>query len=382
MLLCVKRKGDFMGYFSQDLAQTKWNNVTNSVIPITMTTITNRFGNITAGYNNQYRTLLGALNTKKAELSQIVQDNLLQNPNYTGSRNAGVKLAWQYEKADIEMGGKGSANWTSEEKNQILNSKTGTVNGAEGHHQKNVVDHPVHQADPDNIKFYKSRQEHLQEGHDGNFQNETDAPFINKNKMLKYTNSKRVLLNEIRGVSISAAIGFGVSLTISAIAEMASVGIDTVEVNELMLHSLKTGIEGGITSSVIYCSGRIVSQLLQKCGVDILSKMGSFINYAAIGSVSIGLVSTIQFVKMKIKGSETIEAFREVGKSALFSASILAVSIIVQGMYGGYAGLIVSTSIGLVMLTINVANSFHQNKISNNIKEYAIEEYRRQIIIE
>ena len=52
--------------------------------------------------------------------------------------------------------------------------ETGKVRGAEGHHQKNVADHPEDQGDPDNIKFYKSRKEHLEKGHNGDFHNSSD----------------------------------------------------------------------------------------------------------------------------------------------------------------------------------------------------------------
>ena len=347
-----------------------------SVMPTTMSTITNTYGATTVGFNNQYKSILDTLSTKRNDLAQTVQDKLAQNPDYIGSRNAGVKLAWQYEKADIEMSGSGSANWNADEQNQILNSKTGTVTGAEGHHQKNVADHPEYQADPDNIKFYKTRAEHLQEGHDGNFQNESDAPFINKDKMLENTNHKRVFANEIRGATISAAIGFGIAFTISAVVELATMGIDAVEMSDLVIHSVRAGVEGSAISSVVYCSGRAMSNFLQDRGVDLLSKTGALINYAAVGAVSIALVSTIQFVKLKMNGIEASEAFKEVGKNVLFSGALLALSIVAQGLYGGYAGLIVSTSVGLVVLTVNVVDASHQRKFHKQIEEYIIEEHK------
>ena len=348
----------------------------DAVMPTSLATVVNRFGSTTVVYNNQYYAFIDSLNVRRSELSQIVENNLSQNPDYISSRQAGVKLAWQYEKADIEMGGNGSANWTTDEKKQILYSKTGTVSGTEGHHQKNVVNHPEQQANPDNIKFYKSKQEHLQEGHNGNFQNESDAPLIDKNQMLKNTNNRRVLLNEIKGVSVSAAIGFGVALTISAVVELASMGIEGVEVGDLVTHSLRIGIEGGTISSITYCTGRLISNYLQDHGVDLLTKVGSLVNFAVAGAVSIVLVSIIQFIKMKTNGVESTVAFKEVGKSALFSASILAASIIAQGVYGGYAGLIVSTSVGVIMLTTSVVKVNRQRKQDNRIREYVIEEYK------
>lgn len=377
----MKHNAYRLSEYTQVNKQRIEDNTIGSVMPVALANVTNNFGAITVGFNNQYYGFLDALGTRRSELAQIVQTNLSQNSDYTGSRNAGVKLAWQYEKADIEMGGNGSANWTKAEQSEILNSKNGTVSGAEGHHQKNVVAHPEYQADPDNIKFYKSRQEHLQQGHDGNFQNESDAPFIDKNKMLKKTNNHRVLVNEVKGASISAAIGFGVAFTISAIVELAKVGISSVEMGDFICHSFRAGIEGGTISAVAYGAGRMVSMLLQRQGVDLISQIGALVNFASVGAVSILLISTYQFIKMKMNGMETSVAFKEVGKYALFSVSVLAVSLIAQGAYGGYAGLIASTSVGLIVLTWGVVNTSHQRKFEVRIKEYAIEQYRTLLVI-
>ncbi len=348
--------------------------------PMAIAATTSRFGIITTGFNNQYNSFIDVLSARKAELAQTVQGKLSHNPDYTGSRNAGVKLAWQYERADIEMGGRGSANWTKAEQAEILHSKTGTVSGAEGHHQKNVVDHPEYQADPDNIKFYKSRQEHFQQGHDGNFQNESDAPFIDKNRMLEKTNNRRVLLNEIKGAGISSAIGFGIAFTISAITELARVGIRSVEMGKFIGCSIKAGIEGGTISTVAYGTGRLVTSVLQDHGVDLLTKTGTLINFAAVGTVSIILVSTYQLIKMKMKNIETAAALKAVGRQALFSISVLAVSIIAQGAYGGCAGIIVSTSVGLVLLAVGVIGAAYQRKLETQIKEYTIEEYKPLLV--
>ena len=344
-------------------------------MPIAMAANANKFGSITVGFNNQLNGFLDVLGAKRAELAQTVQNELANNPNYMGSRNAGVKLAWQYEKADIEMGGTGSANWNKAEQDQILNSHTGTVSGAEGHHQKNVVDHPEHQANPDNIKFYKTKKDHLEQGHNGDFRNESDAPFIDKDKMLKRTNAKRVIKNELLGAGISAAIGFGISFTISAITELARMGIDSENMDAILSGSIRSGVEGGTIGLVTYGTGRLVSTLLQNSGIDLLTKTGALVNFAAVGVVSIALISTYQFIKMKINGIESSVAIREVGKQALFSISILAISIIAQGIYGGYAGLIVSTSVGIIFLTVGVISSTHKRNLEKKLKEYAIEAY-------
>lgn len=91
----------------------------------------------TIGYNRQCQNYIDTLGAKKARLQDKVNDKLATDPNYTGSRNDGVSLAWEYEKADIEMGGRGSNNWNESEQQDILSR--GTVRGAEGHHQKMLL---------------------------------------------------------------------------------------------------------------------------------------------------------------------------------------------------------------------------------------------------
>ena len=134
---------------------------------------------ISNGYNAELNTYLSRLNELRIiDLQQLD----FSSPNRV-ARSTGVKRAWMYEKADIEMGGKGSANWSASEQTQI--KENGTVYGAEGHHQQNVADHPDQQANPDNIKFYKTKKQHLFEGLGGRWDNESNKPKIDKNKMLK-----------------------------------------------------------------------------------------------------------------------------------------------------------------------------------------------------
>lgn len=121
------------------------------------------------------------------------------------------------------MGGSGSANWNKSQQQEIL--ENGSIRGAEGHHQRNVADHPYDQANPDNIKFYESRQEHLQNGHNGDWRNESDAPMIDKDEMLRHTNRKRVIGNELKGVGIAAIIGFATGASIGFIVTLAQNGL-------------------------------------------------------------------------------------------------------------------------------------------------------------
>lgn len=344
-----------------------------SAVPISSVSYTTM--TTTNGYNAQLNNYLTKLNSLIASDAQRYD---LSTPNQA-ARNMGVKRAWMYEKADIEMGGNGSANWNADEKAQILEHDS--VRGAEGHHQQNVADHPEQQANPDNIKFYKDREEHLQKGHNGDWSNESNEPMTDKNKMLEKTNSKRVFKNELKGLGLAVAIGAGVGLTIGFITTLAQSGITPDTLKLAAFEGVKSGLESGAISAVGYGIGRTigevathaVSGVLENFGVTITENVSKMVNMGVVGALTIAVFSTYQFVKLKIKGVATKEALIQTGKQALFSLSLLAVSIAAQGIWGGAAGIIVSVSIGIIMITYSVADAIHQRHFAEKIRIYTIE---------
>ena len=360
-------------------AETKYRGVNSSyvggisAVPISDISFTTM--STTNGYNAQLNEYLTKLNSLRVSDAQKYD---LSSPNQA-ARNTGVKRAWMYEKADIEMGGNGSANWSAEEKSQILEHNT--VQGAEGHHQQNVSDHPDQQANPDNIKFYKTKDEHLQDGHDGNWDNESNKPMTDKNKMLEKTNSKRVFKNEIKGLGLAVAIGTGVGLTIGFITTLAQSGITPDTLKLATVEGLKSGTESGLMSAVGYGIGRTIGEVtsqaisgvLESAGITITENISKMVNMGVVGALTVAVFSTYQFIKLKIKGVTTREALIQIGKQALFSLSLLAVSIAAQGIWGGAAGIIVSVSIGIIMITYSVADAVHQRHFAEKIRIYTIE---------
>lgn len=339
-----------------------------SAVPISGVSFTTM--STTNGYNAQLNEYLIKLNTLRARDAQRYN---LSSPNQA-ARNMGVKRAWMYEKADIEMGGSGSANWSAEEKAQIL--KHDSVRGAEGHHQQNVSDHPEQQANPDNIKFYKTKDEHLQDGYDGNWDNESNQPLTDKNKMLEKSNSKRVFKNELKGLGLAVAIGSAVGLTIGFITTLAQSGITPDTLKLATIEGLKSGAESGMLSAVGYGIGEVTSQaisgVLKNTGITIAENISKMVNMVVVGALTIVVFSTYQFIKLKLKGVATREALIQTGKQALFSLSLLAVSIAVQGIWGGAAVIIVSVSIGFIMITYSIVDAVHQRHFAEKIRIYTI----------
>lgn len=329
----------------------------------------------TTGYNNQLQSFLTDLNQKRASDASRL-DLTKPNPN---ARNRGVQRAWEYERADVEMGGKGSAEWTEEQLEEIR--ANGKVRGAEGHHQRNVADHPEQQADPDNIKFYKDRQTHLDEGHGGDWHNESDADTIDKNEMLKKTNSKRVWKNELHGLGIAVAIGAGIGMTIGFVTTLAQSGVTPDSLKLALAEGAKGGLESGLLSAVGYGVGRTIGEVatqavagaLENLGLTITDNLSKMINMGTVGALTIVVFSAYQFIKLKCHGVATKDALIQVGKQALFSLSLLAVSIAAKGIWGGAAGIIVSVSIGIIMISYSVVDSVHQRHFAEKIRVYTIE---------
>lgn len=338
---------------------------------------------ISNGYNAELNTYLSRLNELRIiDLQQLD----LSSPNRV-ARSTGVKRAWMYEKADIEMGGKGSANWSASEQTQI--KENGTVYGAEGHHQQNVADHPDQQANPDNIKFYKTKQQHLIEGHGGRWDNESNKPKIDKNKMLKKTNTKRLAKNELHGLGLAMAIGAGVGLTIGFITTLAQSGVTPDSLKFAAIEGVKSSIESGMLSAVSYTAGRTVGEVatqaiagtLQNAGLNITENILKMVNMGVVGTLTITIFAVYQFAKLKRSGVTSREALIRVGKQALFSLSLLAVSIAAQGVWGGPAGIIVSVSIGIILISYSTISSMHQRNFSELVRVYTIEKYRPLISI-
>lgn len=216
-------QGQIIGRTS--LQYRTWGGIVNPMLMAVPMQSANAFSvmQVTNNYNLECNNFLKDLGDLKENLQNAVNEKLNVDPNFRGYRQEGVKLAWKYEQADVKMGGSGSANWNKSQQQEIL--ENGSIRGAEGHHQRNVADHPYDQANPDNIKFYESRQEHLQNGHNGDWRNESDAPMIDKDEMLRHTNRKRVIGNELKGVGIAAIIGFATGASIGFIVTLAQNGL-------------------------------------------------------------------------------------------------------------------------------------------------------------
>ena len=189
------------------------------------------------------------------------------------------------------------------------------------------------------------------------------------------------LKNELCGLGLAVAIGAGVGLSIGFITTLAQSGINPDALKSATTEGLKGGMESGLLSAIGYGIGRTLGEsatralsgVLEKVGFTITEDISKMINVGVVGTLTIAAFSTYQFMKLKIKGMATRDALIQTGRQALFSLSILAVSIAAQCLWGSAAGIIVSVSIGIIMITYSIADTIHQRQFAESIRTYTIE---------
>lgn len=195
---------------------------------------------------------------------------------------------------------------------------------------------------------------------------------------------KRIFRNEFRGLGIAVAIGLGVGATIGFIVTLAQTGVTPESIKLAAIEGAKGGVEAGVLSAVGYSVGRTVGEiatkavggLLENLGVVLTDNISKMVGMGVVGSLTITIFSAYQFIKLKRQGIATRDALLQVGKQALFSLSLLAVSIAAQGIWGGPAGIIVSVSIGIILISYTVTTSVHQRHFAEKVRVYMIDKCR------
>lgn len=315
-----------------------------------------------------------------SELSSFQDKFRLMNKT-TGSRNLGVSNAWKYEYAEVKMSGKGTRNWTNEERIELL--KNGKVKGMQGHHINNVSHHTEQQSNPNNIKFVTT-EEHLQE-HRGCFKNETKGKMLDRDQRLIKTNSKRVIKNEIYGLGTAAAIGLGIGFTIGFLVSLSQNDLNPNSIKHAFIIGTKSGIESSAMAMGGHIIGRSIGSVVsdslssyvigflgENIAEETLNNISKMCNIGVAGTLTIAIFSVYQFAKMKIMGLSTRECLIRTGKSAALSFSVLILSIVAQGIYGGSVGVIVSVIAGIIMTGSILKKEVKVRDIAKKINIYSI----------
>ncbi|MDD4728836.1 MAG: hypothetical protein PHN55_08820 [Dysgonamonadaceae bacterium] len=347
----------------------------------------NTFGtiNITNTFNNQFNDIYANLNSMRQDYQQKVNELLVSgNSPIDSMRDKGVELAWKYERVELQMGGDGTRNWGPEQSHEIL--EKGRARYFEGHHINSVGNNPALQANPDNVEFLEEHRkgdgvrEHFDK-HGRNWQNQTDGDLINRNDRLEKANDNRVFKNELEGIGTAVAIGLGIGFTLGFVVSLAQSGVSSESLKNATVIGVKTGMAGaalGVINHLFVRSiGEMATNALQgvagNLGLVITENIRKMCNMAAFGGMAIVIFSVYQFVKLNLLGYGTKECLLRIGKSAAFSATIILMSLVAQWLWGGYAGIIVSISIGVIVLTYRVIGNQHNERIGELIRHYIIQ---------
>lgn len=230
------------------------NSVKFSGISQTISECARKTAGTTNEYNRECTSNRNILRAKATANKNELDCKLAVDSKYVGDRNKAVNNAWEYEKADINMGGKGSGNWTPSQRKEI--SEIGKVRGAEGHHINSVAENPEMQTDPNNIKFYKSKTEHKDQGHKGNWSNPSYGELIDKDRMLKRTNTKRVLGNEVSAVA-------GVTLG-SVVWGVIESSIQTCREEGVSCNSIMKGVKNSVPKVATYLCFSLITYAVNR----------------------------------------------------------------------------------------------------------------------
>ena len=191
--------------------------------------------------------------------------------------------------------------------------------------------------------------------------------------------------NEIQGLASAVAIRAGIGFTIGYAVSLAQSGITPDSVKYAFVIGGKSGVASGVQSVVGYGIGRTIGQIatnaiegvLSNAGLEITANISKMCTMGTVGAITVAVFSTVQFVKLIYHGECLKSAAIQVGKQALFSLSLLAISIAAQGMWGGPAGIIVSIGTGIVIVSYTIADAVHQRTFAEECHIKTIEEYGR-----
>lgn len=359
-----------------------WGGIVNPMLMAVPMQSSNAFSvmQVTNNYNFEFNEKFTSIVNEVEITQKNLNAKLAVNPNFTSQyyRQKGVNLAWKYERLSIEMEGCGSVNWTKEQQIEIL--EKGKVRDYVGHHQKNVAHHPQHQSNPHNIRILPEK-DHCKIGHNNDFRKPTEGPFIDKNKMVRGNNKKRVINNELKGVGLAALIGFATGASIGFIVTLAQNGLSPETFKLAAIEGGKVGLEGMAFGVIGHIASRTIGELainamtglLANVGVELTEKLAKAFNMGIVGSVIIVTSSIYQFVRLKRSGYSTDECLMRVGKQALMSVGSLAVTVIVQATLGTGPAILAGVSIAAITLSYSMYQIYHNKVLAEKIQGYIIE---------
>ena len=208
---------------------------------------------------------------------------------------------------------------------------------------------------------------------------------VYKKTGVKQKVSKAIVKEKIAGIGIATAIGLATGFTIGFIATLAQSGINPSSIKYALISGAKASAESGAVSAVSSTLGvsigsvaskALADSIITRLGVGVaettLKKISDMCNLGVVGAITIVALSVYEFVKLKHMGFSTKESLIRTGKSAALSASILVLSVVAQGIWGGPAGVVVSVVAGIIMTGVTIITIIHDKQLMEQITMHTI----------
>ena len=292
-----------------------------------------------------------------------------------------ISKAWQAERLEVELGGKGTNNWTKAQKKELLN--TGRVKGYEGNHQQGVKSHSEEQANPDNIKFY-SHEDHLKVVHRGNYKNESNGPMYNRRQAINSAKRRNVIKNELLGGGIVAVVTFITSAGLRFVIEMIKSNRNPEDVKNARNLALREGAEATGYALLSYGLGKLAVyggvKVLDHFGIELSKKsMLWFQGGIAAAAIAIGL-GVITYFRMRNMGYDRKESLLQAGKATGVSFGIAMISLMVSINLGMSWAIGVNVAIAICSASYMLYTVVHEKNLSEQLQIFTIQEISKKCL--
>lgn len=256
------------------------------------------------------------------------------------------------------------------------------------HHGTSVSADPTQQSNIDNMETYNTTQ------HDAahtdpetgkiDYRRKTYKPLRNRAQEVKNEGKRGIIKENLAGLGIAVAIGFGTGFAIGFIVSLAQNGINPNSMKYAFVAGAKQGTTSGIMAAGSFAIGKTIGAALSKtltesikswmgtnATEETMKKIAEICDMGAVGAIVTVAFAVYEFCKLKHAGYSTKESLLRAGKSAALSFSILIISMV--AVWAGAPGLVVSIVAGVVMTGFSVVKVFHNKKISKQVTHYSIE---------
>lgn len=260
------------------------------------------------------------------------------------------------------------------------------------HHRTSISSDETKQSNIDNLDTLKTSdhdKKHSYINEDGQEKVDYKRPVNEKERNrigeLEKLNKKRVLKNEVKGLGITLLVAGGVGFSVGFVVQLAQGGLNPNSMKYAFIAGANSGVDSMIVAGGSYVLSRTIGMKASEVLLDeIIDKFGTHISGAVLnnvvsavsmgvsGSISIMVSMIYQFTKLKIQGYSTKESLLRIGRSAKISFTILGMSVIAQGIWGGHIGMVVSITAGVIMTGSQITMIIHDKGIREKVAIYLV----------